>query len=416
MTKHSVAAPGVECWLGRQPIVDRASRLRGYELLYRDGPANRATFADGDLATYHVLSRAVIDLGLDRLVGPHLAFLNVTGRILTGGGYRVLPADRTVLEVLEDVEIDDQVLAGAEEATDLGFKLALDDYVGDSRLEKLAGLLSYVKVDVRAVAPRDLPALVDGIRSQAPQAVLLAEKVETASHIQRCRDLGFQLFQGYFVGRPEPQVGRQVPARSVAALRLVAELQRPDLSLEQLDAILRTDPILAYRLMRMVNSAAMSSIRRRPISSIRHAVIMTGIAGIQRLATILALTTISGDASHMVESLVVRAKMCQTIAELHGLDDGEAAFTAGLFSGLDLLLGEPMERILDGLALAPALREALANGRGALGELVHTAIEYETAQVDVLARHASLAEWQAAFLGALEWAALLRDEMQPGPD
>jgi EAL and modified HD-GYP domain-containing signal transduction protein len=247
--------PGVECWLGRQPIVDRASRLRGYELLYRDSSANRAIFSDGDLATYHVLSRAVIDLGLDRLVGPHLAFLNVTRRILTDGGYRVLPPDRTVLEVLEDVDVDDAVMAGATEATGLGFKLALDDYTGDSRLAKLGPLLSFVKVDMRAVVPTELPALVEGIRRAAPQAVLLAEKVETADHIHRCRDLGFQLFQGYFVGRPEPQVGRQVRARSVAALRLIAELQRPDLDLEHLDAILRTDPVLSYRLLRMVNSA-----------------------------------------------------------------------------------------------------------------------------------------------------------------
>jgi c-di-GMP-related signal transduction protein len=105
--------------------------------------------------------------------------------------------------------------------------------------------------------------------------------------------------------------------------------------------------------------------------------------------------------------------MCQTVAELHRLDDTEAAFTAGLFSGLDVLLGEPMDRVLDGLALAPALRDALAYGRGPLGELVHTAIEYETEQVEVLARHASLAEWQGAFLKALEWTALVRDEMLP---
>ena len=74
-------------------------KLRAYELLYRDGKSDRAVFADGDSATYHVVARTLLDMGLDRLVGSATAFVNATAGFLADGGYRLLPPGRTVVGV-----------------------------------------------------------------------------------------------------------------------------------------------------------------------------------------------------------------------------------------------------------------------------------------------------------------------------
>ena len=77
----------------------RYSRLavRGYELLFRD-PSYPGL--DGDAMMADVLVRAGLDVGLARLVGTKLAFVNATRAFLLGEHELAFPARQTVVEVL----------------------------------------------------------------------------------------------------------------------------------------------------------------------------------------------------------------------------------------------------------------------------------------------------------------------------
>jgi EAL and modified HD-GYP domain-containing signal transduction protein len=361
-----------DVYVARQPIVNAAMKLYGYELLYRDGCEDRALFDDADAATYHVVVRAVLDIGLDALVGVGAAFVNATEGFLSATGYGLLPPERTVVEILEDVVVDDEVKGLVAEATLAGYRFALDDYTGPSSQDDIAPLVAFVKVDVPLVTEAgssELRSLVDHVRGIAPQAQLIAEKVETLEEVQSCHGLGFDLFQGYFVGHPERRAGRQVPAGSQAALRLMAELERPDLSLGDLREALEGDPVLSYRLLRLVN--AVTSAPRHGITSVHHALVLLGLDEVRRLATVLAMTTATAAPGHLIEQLVVRAKMCQRMAEASAGPeqiDPATAFTAGLFSELDHLFGLPMDRLLSDLPLSPSIQEALMGGDGAPGQ------------------------------------------------
>jgi c-di-GMP-related signal transduction protein len=55
----------------------------------------------------------------------------------------------------------------------------------------------------RRLAARFLFASEARATTQAWPARLLAEKVETASALRDCVDLGFDLFQGFFCGKPQ---------------------------------------------------------------------------------------------------------------------------------------------------------------------------------------------------------------------
>ncbi len=95
----------------------------------------------------------------------------------------------------------------------LDIKLAYDDFgVGESRLNDLAEVApDYVKFDMSLI--RD----IDTAAPQRQQVVValvqmvhnlgitsLAEGVETAGEDATCRQIGFDLGQGYFYGRPAP--------------------------------------------------------------------------------------------------------------------------------------------------------------------------------------------------------------------
>ena len=397
-----------EVYVGRQPIVDARSVLYAYELLYRDGQAAVARFTDGAAATYHVVTRALLDVGFDQLVGDAVAFINANADFLAAGGYRLLPPGQTVVEILEDTEVTDEVARGAAEAVSMGYRLALDDYSGPSSHDRLGPLAAFVKVDVLLTGPERLAEVVAHTRAMAPRAKLLAEKVETEQDVRRCQALGFELFQGYFVGRPEQHAGRQVPASTLASLRLVAELQRPDLDVADLEETIGSDPVLSYRLLRMVNSAASSL--RRGVTSVREAIVMTGLEGVRHLASVLVLTTASSSPSYLVDELVVRARMCQTMAEALRLPvaDVSTAFTVGLFSGLDILLGVPMAQVLADLPLSGRVRAALLERSGPLGALVSSAVSYQRAELGEMGGLASLGDWREAFREAVAWSGRLR--------
>jgi EAL and modified HD-GYP domain-containing signal transduction protein len=406
-------AVGPDIYVGRQPVVDATLRLWGYELLYRDGQSAGANFTDGDAATYHVVVRALLDLGFDDLVGSGQAFVNATPKFLADGGYRFLPAKRTVIEILENIDVDEQIEDSARQVKRDGYRLALDDYCGPSSHDRLGPLLSFVKVDVLAVPAGDLEGVVAHARQMAPGALLIAEKVETNEDVEYCRKLGFHLFQGYSVGRPQQLSGRQVPASSIAALRLIAELERPGLSVADLAVLIERDPVLSYRLLRLINCAA--TVLSREVTSVRQAIVLTGIEGMRRLASVLALTTAVASPTHLLEQLVVRAKMCQTMAETSDQGDlAASAFTVGLFSGLDLLLGVPMKEVLADLPLSAPVNAALLEGSGPLGDLPRSAVQYETARIDDLASSGSLTDWRDAYLGAVSWAGTLRADISGG--
>jgi len=83
--------------VGRQAIFDRDLKVMGYELLYRDSQMNAATFSDGDAVTARVMLNTFLEIGLDQMVGPHLAFINLTTRFLCDNLCNDYPSDDTVI-------------------------------------------------------------------------------------------------------------------------------------------------------------------------------------------------------------------------------------------------------------------------------------------------------------------------------
>ena len=99
--------------IGRQPILDQQQQLVGYELLYRgESSADEAKVTDGDAATTSVLCNALLEIGLDQVVGNGFAFVNFTKSFLEGSAPIPLEAERIVVEVLENVKIDTNIVAG----------------------------------------------------------------------------------------------------------------------------------------------------------------------------------------------------------------------------------------------------------------------------------------------------------------
>src|SRR5262245_32620844 len=137
--------------VARQPILDLAGRVYGYELLYRNSSDATSCTTEGDIAGARVLSDAVFALGLDVLTNGRPAFLNLTRSLILNGAGTLLPPTSVVIEILETAEVDDQLVDACRNMHSRGFALALDDFVPGSPAEAIIPFASFVKVDVLAI-------------------------------------------------------------------------------------------------------------------------------------------------------------------------------------------------------------------------------------------------------------------------
>jgi EAL and modified HD-GYP domain-containing signal transduction protein len=396
----------VDVVVGRQPIFDRDLSVFGYELLFRPmrittPTADEAAGAVGDQMTADVLFGSV-SIGIDRLVGEKKLFCNASRGVLSGVVPILLPADQTVVEVLECVEPDDEMLAGCRRLRDDGFTLALDDVSRFVDAEPFIELASFVKIDLRATAPADLAQLVEECRRF--DAALIAEKVETMEEFRRCEALGFDYFQGYLLARPCQVPGRALDPGRMAQLRIAARLFEKECCIGDLEDIVRRDPAMTLQLLQLASIGSARGMRRT-VQTVREALVL---AGWRRLQSWVALLLIGGRGQASEEELttaLMRARMCELAAE--GVDPSlaETAFTAGMLSSLDLLLGVPLPDVLRDLPLDEELRRAVLEADGPIGELVADVVDFQLGRPEDATR-SGLADaiLSSASLEALVWS------------
>jgi EAL and modified HD-GYP domain-containing signal transduction protein len=148
------------------------------------------------------------------------------------------------------------------------------------------------------------------------------------------------------------------------------------------------------------------------VASVHQALTLLGTVAVRRWATLLVLAGISDRPHHLLTLAMQRARMCEQIAAHFPGADADRAFTAGLFSVLDALLGTPMRELVDELPFDERMRSALLDGDGPEGEVLSAALAYEKGAFDATERHGiELAAVADAYRDALRWAREAADQL-----
>jgi EAL domain-containing protein (putative c-di-GMP-specific phosphodiesterase class I) len=123
-------------------------------------------------------------------------------------------APRLVVEIHETAVVElSRMKDLAARLNEIGVPFAYDDFgAGESRIVELTAVPAhYVKFDMALIRGLDsAPAVTQKLVRDLVQAVVevgsvpLAEGVETEAEATICREMGFQLIQGYLTGRPRP--------------------------------------------------------------------------------------------------------------------------------------------------------------------------------------------------------------------
>jgi len=365
-----------ERFIARQPIFDQRLRVFAYELLFRAGPKN--VFQPWKDASCSVIVDSMMLFDLQTLTGHAKAFINADQSALLQGAVKLLPANRIIVEILENVVPTPEIVAACTDLRDAGYVLALDDFVDHTKWQPLLALAKFLKVDFRG---SDETARREMARRYLPQGIeLLAEKVETQSEFEQARGMGYTYFQGYFFCKPAMIEGRSIPSNKLNYVRLLAAVNSPDFQFEKIEEILKLEPSLVYKLLRYLNSPLLGM--RSEVRSISQAVSLMGEKDFRRWVSIVAIVSMAGDKSpELIRTAVTRAYFCEEISETIGMSAQKSdLFLMGLLSVTDAILDQPMNDVLSHLPLSSEVHTALAGGANRFRDVFDVLLSYERAE------------------------------------
>lgn len=351
-------------YFARQPIFTPDREVYAYEILFRDGENNCFPDIPPDEATSKLLAETHLIQGLEEITGDKLAFINFHRDTLMYRFPTFLDANRVVLEIVETVKVDSALVNACKHLRGLGYKIGLDDYDKEKHWDAFLPFTSFIKVDVKEHSREVIKSILANLKATGVRFV--AEKVETYEEFQYFKSLGFDLFQGYFLARPEVVRHRRLSTSKTNMLDLLIASSSFRLDFEKINQIIERDVSLTYLLLRFINNPMFN--KRHKISSLRHALTYMGEVEVKKFIALLALANLSeGQPSELMHMSLVRAKFCELMSlALNEKENPPTGFLTGLLSMLDAIMEQQMSELMEKIPIADEVRAALCGQQNLL--------------------------------------------------
>jgi EAL and modified HD-GYP domain-containing signal transduction protein len=396
----------MESYVARQPILDENMNLYAYELLFRSGTENFMPDVDGDAASMKIILNNLLDIHINKIIGDKKAFINFTEKLLLEDIPSLLPNDKIVIEILEDVPITDELITICKKLKQKGYTIALDDFEYSNTFIPIFQYIDIIKFDLMITPIEEIKKVLHLIPKHI---TLLAEKIETKEEMMIAREIGFQLFQGFFLYRPEVLKQKAIPANKFTTMQIVSEINKEEFNLEKVEEFILHDLNISYKLLRYVNNATFAP--RQQIKSIKGALVLMGEREIKRFMSLIMLLQIGDESPEELLTIsCIRARFCELLGRvLSEQYSKENLFTLGLFSLLDVLLETSMENIFKKLPLTNDLKDPLINKKGVLFPVLDLAVKFEQGNWDCVEQlkdklHIEDKNLNSIYQDACEWS------------
>ncbi|MDQ8154231.1 MAG: HDOD domain-containing protein [Gemmatimonadota bacterium] len=395
----------MELLLSRLPIFDRQERVIAYEVLH--SAVSTVAAEPGSDEAVRLLVDALLGVGLRDVADGQPALVRVSPWLLGDSTLLQLPSSQMILGLDAQGPFEAGTMETCAALSDQGYRVALLGLRPDAPGMALLPVVGAARVDV--------PSLdADALAFVASQAVrhevhLIAEHVKDRTMRDRCTALGFSAFQGYRFAQAQTVARRDMRASHGALIDLLNKLRNHGVHDRELEEAFQRDLPLSYKLLRIVNSAAMG---RREVWSIGHAIRLLGRDALYQWLSLLLLGGggAGGVQGELSRASLARGRFCELIGGAAGVPRaGPSLFITGFFSLLDIVLGVPMPELVAQLDLASDVRAALLHREEFYGAVLSLAEAYEEGDwATVLVQGANVgvdaAQIPVLFREALAWA------------
>ncbi len=400
-TGLEVGDQDLDILFARHSIYTKNRDVEYYELLFRNAHNAFDPSIKDEQATFEVIANNYGNIVKGSELRPIPCFIKVTDDLLLSDKLPDLPKGRFVLELLGRSKITPQLVEKMQELGKKGIRLALADYdPEDARFDVLLNIVHILKLDIRRLGMENIPAIIAKLRPYGLE--LLADKVESKEQYAKCIDMGFALYQGFFLSEPATIKGKKIGANKMVLLQLLAEVDRAGADAKSMEELALNDPTLTFKILKVVNSAAFSTPKE--IVSLSHAISLLGMAQIKRWIIIFLTAGDDQASTDLVTNMLVRGRMCELISEMTGKEDPISYFMVGLLSQLDALLDIEMGELLDQMPLNDSISRAILGHEGEMGEILSDVKYYQHGDFDAVKGRMGEQVYQIAYRHSLKWA------------
>jgi c-di-GMP phosphodiesterase len=351
--------------IGRQPVVNGKQEIIGYEFFFRkEEDGSNTPFAEDIQTCAKILSTTMDEMHGSWLLGQQLAFINVDHVMLNSDFLELMPAEKTVLEIIGQVQVTPEIIARCKALKMAKFKIALDNPQQNPHLEALIGFADYIKLDMRDVDIEQAKIWLKKYQTAASKVI--AEKVEQNAQFKILLEAGYQQFQGYFYAKPE-NLNAKVINPSFEGVLHILNLVSQEADNRDIENGFKRDTTLSYKLLRYINSVGFGLSCE--VQSIGHALTILGRNQLYRWLTLLMVTAGNNStAPALMKTSIIRGRLTELLGEpFFDKKDRDNLFVVGVFSLLDVMLKVPMEDILEKLQLPEPIMDALIHRNGIFG-------------------------------------------------
>lgn len=386
--------------VARQPVYNQNLGIYAYEFLFRCNNRTIDTI-DATDASGEVLSNFIFHFNMEDMMCGRKAILNTTPEFLSTILNMPLPAKKIILDITEDTPIDKEILDKLRKLTEKGYEISVGGIKYLDDILTYAEYFDIYRVNSKTVEKSLFLSLPEKFK-KCKRINLLATMMETMPEYMQATQKGYEFAQGYFLSHPQEYIEKTLPDNKIAILNLLATVFSDDSTIEELNKIISEDVALSFKLLKLINSPFFSLASN--VESIRNALVLLGRTEIRNFAAIITLKDCDDQPLAMIEIALLRAKICELLAESANLDS-DGYFTVGMFSALDLLMNAPIKQILDQLPLSNELKDGILLKKGGLGQALECATSIEEGQLeDVNFGELSNTEILKVYHRAIKWS------------
>ncbi|BCN93893.1 hypothetical protein THMIRHAM_16780 [Thiomicrorhabdus immobilis] len=391
-----------QLFLNKQPVLDVNQALNGYHL-----SLELVNDADPSTVEWESVMQAFCDRvaehdGMSGLTDNKEVYFHAPLEVLK---VEWLPKVESMSSMLVEVDLsllkNKPALEALKEIIKTGAKVVLLGYENSDAYKKLLNIASLVKLDVHDFSAGEAKVLVSALKMQNIQTIISG--IETEEQFADYALSGASLFQGYFFTNPIISGEKELSGNKLAMLKLLAEVNDPDVAFDKIVETIGSDVGLTHKLLSVINHP--SNNIPQVVETLKDAVNFMGLKRLKFWVNMMMLSEINDVPKELLTTALVRAKFMEVLADKQGKStDKDRYFMTGMFSTLNAFLKASMIDIVDQLPLSQVVKDALVDQSGDMGKALFVVRSLEQGNSNVMNSGMDIMQVSSAYMNANSWA------------
>jgi EAL and modified HD-GYP domain-containing signal transduction protein len=378
--KYDAAKKFKDLFIGLQPVLYASRETFGYDLVDKGNDGE----GGDDTVNLSGVNRTIDALGLEDIKNDLRFFISYSSRLLNPAVSKTLPRNKFIVQVNLPEIITQKEKDIYLELRKNGYKLAFTGLSNNNAIKEILALADFCKFNMEKTTLAQRKEII----KDNSKIRFIATDINTPEDYLIAKNAGFNLFQGFFFSQTQPVVREEnrktkdISPLKVNYLRLLKlSSTQGYLDFTEISSIISSDVALTYKLLRILNSAA---VGLRNVSSVSMAVAYMGEENLKQWIAVLALRGIAeGQPMELVRISLIRARFGELLApHFTKKQDSKKVFMLGLLSLLHVAFEMSKAELLEEIPVSDEIRDSLLTNEGTYSDLLRFYESYDYANWD----------------------------------